>query len=119
MRKIRSSWPSEEFLEPRPPSFHPYIFIMTERQMPTSIAMAAAAGGGMKYINLCSGIPEMAKVEGLVQKHFADNQGNCILFGKVEGCVLVQTATEGIVLDVEGNEVKRVVGVFWPQVFQS
>jgi hypothetical protein len=108
-------FPSDAFFEEKPPPFHPYVFIKTDRRNPSSIAMAAVAGGGMKYINLHTKSPELAKVKELVQKNFGDNRGQCALFGKVEGYLLVLTPTEGIVLDVEGNEVKRITGSFWPQ----
>jgi hypothetical protein len=76
---------SEEFIELRPPKFHPYDFIQTAEYMPISIAMAAAAGGGMKFINLSEtfAAADPPKVQQIVREHYKEDEGNCILFGRV------------------------------------
>jgi hypothetical protein len=43
---------SREFIDFRPEPFHPYVFVRTSRRAPTSVAMAGAAGGSMKVIDL-------------------------------------------------------------------
>jgi hypothetical protein len=108
---------SEEFLELKPPKFIPYVFIQTTEYMPTSIAMAAAAGGGMKYINLPETFApaDLPKVQQIVQEHHKENEGNCILFGRVVAYLFVFTPTEGILLDVNGNEIGRQTGKYHPQ----
>jgi hypothetical protein len=110
-------WPSDEFLEIKPPSFSPYVYLVTSRRMPTSIAMAAVAGGGMKTIDLPAGttINDLPKVQNIVRKHYVKNEGQCALFGVITGFLFVFSPTAGILLDVDGNEIGRKDGRFWPQ----
>jgi hypothetical protein len=42
---------SKEFLELQYPPFTPYVLVETTRAMPTSIAMSAVCGAGMKFID--------------------------------------------------------------------
>jgi hypothetical protein len=111
------SWPSEEFLEIQIPSFFPYVFLVTISRMPSSIAMAAVAGGGMKYINLPRTFTaaDLSQVQHIVRKCYRTNEGNCALFGRIMSFLFVYSPTEGILLEVDGNVPGPKTGKFWPQ----
>ena len=113
-KRPRINFISDDMIEIREPPFKPYIFIETAAKMPSSIAMAAVAGNGMKYIllNPGEGLPD---VQRLVRKHYAKKEGGVILYGAVTGYRYVISPTESLVLDTEGNELRRENGRFWPQ----
>src|ERR1700723_3397277 len=94
----RINYISPEMIEIREPQFKPYIFIETKEKMPSSIAMAAVAGNGMKYIliNPGEGLPD---VQRLVKKHYQKTTGDVILYGPVTSYRYVVSPTESIVLD--------------------
>jgi hypothetical protein len=108
---------SDDFIEIKPPKFQPFVFVQTTSYMASSIAMAAAAGGGMKFINL----PEtftadnLPQVQAIVREHYRENEGNCILFGRVVAYLFVFTPTEGILLDSNGAEIGWRTGKYHPQ----
>ena len=112
-----AQWPSEEFLEIQPPRFQPFVFVKTKLYSPTSVAMAAVGGWGLKIINL----PEtftadnLPKVQEIVRKHFVENQGGIPLWHEIEGYFFVFTPSEGILLDVDGNLIGRRTGKYHPQ----
>ena len=108
---------SDEFLELKPPKFHPYVFIQTTSYMASSIAMAAAAGGGMKFINLPETFTagDLQQVQEIVREHYKENEGNCILFGGIVGYLFAFTPSEGILLGVDGNVIGPRTGEFHPQ----
>src|ERR1700675_2148918 len=107
MRKQpRINYISEEMIEIREPPFKPYIFIETSDKRPTSISMAAVAANGMKYILLNCG-EGFADVQRLVRARFEKSHGNVILYGTIKGFRYVTSATESIVLDTDGNELRR------------
>jgi hypothetical protein len=83
-KRPRINFISPEMIEIKEPPFKPYIFIETSERMPSSIAMAAAAGNCMKYVllNPGEGLPD---VQRLVQEHYEEKEGNCILYGKILG----------------------------------
>jgi len=85
--------------------------------MPSSIAMAAVAGGGMKYIDLPDTFTanDLPQVQHIVQKCYEKNEGNCALFGRIVSFLFVYSPTEGILLDIDGNTVEPKTGKFWPQ----
>ena len=111
-----ATWPSREFLEIESPKFSPYIFVKTSRDFPTSIAMAAAGGWSSKTINLPSDTTagDLPDVQEIVRKHFERSRGGIPLWEKIEGYLFVYAPTEGIVLDVEGNEIGRRTGRYHP-----
>ncbi len=113
----QAKFPSPEFLEDRPPTFHPYVFIETTSKMPSSIAMAAATGGSTKYINLEKTFTadDLPRVQAIVREHYLKNEGNCALFGRVVRYRFVYLPTESILLDTEGSETERQTGRYWPQ----
>jgi len=98
-------------------TFRPYIFIETSEQRPSSIAVAGWTANQMKYIDL----PEfftsesLPLVKDIVRAHFSDHQGKCHLCGDITGYRFVLSPTESIILDVEGNEIGRENGKFWPR----
>ena len=73
----------------------------------------------MKYIGLdfSATIENLPRVQRMVREKYAEDRGNCILFGKITGFFFVYSPTEDILLDVDGNEVEngRRQGKFWPQ----
>jgi hypothetical protein len=115
MRKQpRINYIFEDMIEIKELPFKPYIFIETSNKRPTSISMAAVAANGMKYILLNPG-EGFADVQRLVRARFEKSQGNCILYGTIIGFRYVTSATESIVLDTDGNELRRENGRFWPK----
>jgi hypothetical protein len=115
-RNNTTPFPSPDSLAINPHAFVPYVFITTSRRMPTSIAMAAVAGGNMKTIKLPSAVTaeSLPVVQDIVREHYHENEGHCILFGRITGFLFVFTPTEGILLDIEGSEVARKQGKFSP-----
>ena len=97
--------------------FAPYVFIETTLKRPSSIAMAAATGGRMKYIDLPASFTtdDLSQVRQIVCEHYRKNEGNCILFGRVVKYRFVYTPDDCILLDTEGNEIGRQQGRYWPQ----
>ena len=115
MRKHpRINYISEDMIEIKEPPFKPYIFIETSEKRPTSISMAAVCANGMKYIPLNPG-EGFADVQRLVRARFEKSQGNVILYGTITGFRYVTSPTESIVLDTDGNELRRENGRFWPR----
>jgi hypothetical protein len=115
MRKQpRINYISEDMIEIREPPFKPYVFIENPGKMPSSISMAAVAANGMKYILLNPG-EGFADVQRLVRKNYEKNDGKCALYWTITGFRYVTSPTESIVLDTEGNEVRRENGQFWPR----
>lgn len=115
MRKQpRINYISPEMIEIKEPPFKPYVFIETSEKMPSSIAMAGATGNGMKHIILNPG-EGLGDVKRLVHEHYKKNDGNCILYGKITGFRYVVSPTESIVMDTDGNELRRENGRFWPK----
>jgi hypothetical protein len=114
IRQNTNPWPSDEFLEIKDPAFQPYVFVLTEDEKPSSIAMAAVAAGGMKYINLPFGttVENLATVQEIVHDH-AKKVG-VPLFGKITGYLFVYSESEGVLLNLDGTEVGRKQGRFWP-----
>src|SRR4051812_27761492 len=100
---------SREFLEGPPPRFKPYVFIETVLRIPTSIAMAAAAGGGMKFIKLWEGATtdDLPRVQTVVRQHYVDAKGGVPLFGQVLRYRFIHDTHGSIVLDIDGNEIAR------------
>ena len=109
---------SQEFIEFKDPPFSPYILIRTESIRPTSIAMAAAGGGSLKYIPLPAifTAADLSEVQEIVRKHYA-KQKAVPLFGKIMGYFVAFSETGGVTLGLDGNEVEngRKQGRFWPQ----
>ena len=93
--------------------FGPYVFVQTSEKKPSSIANAAWCGNQMKYIYL--DLVDLASVQTIVQKHFKDHQGKCPLYDNITGYRFVSAPTESIVLDTDGNELRRENGTFWPK----
>jgi hypothetical protein len=115
MRKQpRINYISEDMIEIKEPPFKPYIFIETSAKRPTSISMAAVCANGMKHILLNPG-EGFADVQRLVRARFDKSQGNVILYGKITGFRYVTSPSESIVLDTDGNELRRENGQFWPR----
>ena len=120
-RSIRQNtypWPSPEFLELKPPKFEPFVFIRTASYMPSSIAMAGAVGGSVKYISLApnTGSEDLPVVQKIVRERYSESRG-VPLWGEITGFFFVYSESEGILLDLDGNEVEggRRTGRFWPQ----
>src|SRR5882757_6096504 len=95
---------SQEFIDLQPPKFQNYIFIETSSLKPSSISMAAAAGNYMKYIEDYSLSADLPAIQKIVREHYKEHQGQCALYGSITGFIWVRTPTEGIKLDVDGNE---------------
>src|ERR1700730_277306 len=94
--------------------FSPYVMIETSEKRPSSIAVAGWTANQMKYINL----PEFStlpNVQDIVRSPFLEHEGKCSLYGTVTGFRYVTSATESIVLDTNGNELRRENGQFWPR----
>jgi hypothetical protein len=113
-KRPRINYISQEMIEIREPSFKPYIFIETSDKRPTSISMAAVAANVMKYILLNPG-EGFSDVQRLVREEYEKSRGNCILYGTITGFRWVTSPTESIVLDTDGNELRRENGRFWPK----
>jgi hypothetical protein len=112
-----AQWPSDEFLELKPPPFEPFIFVRTRLYMPTSIAMAAACGGSVKYLQLPHNTTadDLANVRQIVREHYREHRGGIPLWNEIEGYFFVFTPTDGILLDVDGNVIERRSGKYHPQ----
>ena len=97
--------------------FEPFVFIQTSEKRPSSIAVAGWTANQMKYINFAEAVmsDDLTSVQALVGSHFSQNQGRCHLYGEITGFRLVLSPTEGIVLDTEGNVLRRENGRFWPK----
>ena len=80
--------------------------------------MAAVGGGSLKYIQLPKNttIHDLPRVQEIVRSEYAKHEG-VPLFGATVGWFFVYTPTDGIVLNVESNEVENGhrIGRFWPQ----
>lgn len=112
-------WPSSEFLEIQPLKFSPFILVMTEPNKPSSISMAAVAGNALRFIELWpdATLQDLPQVQKIVRERCARDQGSVALFGQMAGFFFVFSPTEGILLDVDGNQVEggRRKGRFHPQ----
>jgi hypothetical protein len=107
---------SAEFLEIDEPAFVPYLFIESDPNFPSSIAMAGATGNSMKYVNLLGATAEkLSDVQIIAREAFAKNNGAVALYGPITGFVFVYSETEAIRLDAKGNEISRLTGKFWPK----
>lgn len=118
MKKHTDQWPSDEFLEIKPASFKPFVFIRTTSYMPSSISMASAVGGSVKYIALAPGttMDDLPTVQKIVRDRYAESHG-VPLWGDVTGFFFVYSDSEGVLLDVNGAELEdgRRQGRFWPR----
>ena len=113
-KRPRINYISPEMIEIRERAFEPYIFIQTSEKRPTSISMAAVAANSMKYILLNPG-EGFTDVQRLVRENYKKNDGKCALYWGITGFRYVTSPTESIVLDTEGNELRRENGKFWPK----
>jgi len=117
-RQNTNPWPSPEFLELKWPKFEPFVFIRTTSYMPSSIAIAGAVGGSVKYIPLdpSTGPDDLPDVQKIVRERYAESKG-VPLWGDITGFFFVYSESEGILLDLDGNEVEggRKQGRFHPQ----
>lgn len=111
------SWPSPEFLEIQPEPFNPHVLIQTSRTTPSSVAMAAAGGCDLKFINfpIGTGAANLPSVQRRVIRNFKSNNGKCALFGDITGFLFVWSPKNAIRLNIDGSETGRVTGRFWPQ----
>ena len=115
MRKQpRINYISQEMIDIKEPPFKPYVFVETSNKRPISISMAAVAANEMKYLILNPG-EGFADVQRLVRARFDKSQGNVILYGTITGFRYVTSPSESIVLDTDGNELRRENGKFWPK----
>ena len=107
---------SPEFIEVKESRFQPYVLILTSPNHTSSIAMAAVAGGSMRYVLLPNDVTpaDLPKVQTLVREHYRENDGQCILFGRIIGWLFVYNPSEGIMLAVNGDEIARKQGRFHP-----
>jgi hypothetical protein len=93
---------SDEFIELRPPKFHPYAFIQTAEYMPISIAMAAGGGRRDEIHQPVRDVRRCRSAEGAADRPGA-LQGERRQLQPVVAYLFVFTPTEGILLDVDGN----------------
>jgi hypothetical protein len=105
---------SLEFTDLTTPPFAPFVFVVTEKREPSSISMAAAAGGCMKVIDLSATITDLKSVQDMVRRHFSITGGNTALFGATIAYVWVKQADFGIVLDPHGVVTDYLDGSLWP-----
>src|SRR5207248_663624 len=79
------------------PPFAPYILILTESNRPSSVVMAAAGSGSLKYINLSDiyTATDLPKLQEIVRSQYTEHQG-MPLFGKTMGFFFAYSPTEGI-----------------------
>jgi hypothetical protein len=98
-------------------NFTPYVFVETSAKRPSSIAVAGWTANQMKYVDLPGSFtPEsLTQVQKVVRSHFSEHQGKCHLYGDILGFRLVVSPTESILLDPNGNELRREHGTFWPK----
>lgn len=121
---------SREFIEDQPERFSPYVFILTTLLHPTSVAMAAVAGGSMKVIELRPGTTaaDLPEVQQIIRDQREEDRGQVPLFGAMTGFLFVYSESEGLLLDLDGNVCSREVGgiveggrrqgKFWPKSLQ-
>jgi len=97
--------------------FDPYVMIETSEKRPSSIAAAGWTANQMKYINLLESTTaeDLPTVQEIVRRHFVEHEGKCHLYGSVTGFRFIFSPTESIVLNIEGNELRRENGQFWPR----
>jgi len=108
---------SDEFIEFPPEPFRPYVFGLTSRRNPTSVSMAATAGGDMKIIDVPPGatVADLPQIQEIARAQYLEDDGQYMLFGAITGFLFNFSPTDGILLDVDGNEVGRRMGKFWSE----
>ena len=110
-----------ESTETEPESFRPYVFVITERWAPTSIAMAATGAGNLKCVNLQGDITlsNLPRIREKLRLYF-EKTNWLPLFGVIEGFFVVLTATDGVLLDRNCDEVEnsRRQGDYWAEEHQ-
>jgi hypothetical protein len=91
-------------------NFQPYIYIETSLSRPTSITFAALCGGNMKYIRSLpeqlidfSSSEQLNFIRNIIQEHYKENEGKCILFGYITGYIYYPGFNQGIKLSIDGN----------------
>lgn len=108
---------SPEFIELHEPPFEPYVLILIEPNKPSSIAMAAAGGGNLKYTPLPPNttIDDLPRVQDMVRREHQEHKV-VPLFGPTIGFFFVYKPNEGVKLGLDGEvQEGRKQGRFWPQ----
>lgn len=89
--------------------FKPHLWIITEKERPTSITMALFTGMTEKGITLppdITALPfenQLESVKSVVCKHYAENKGKWRFFGRIIGYFFFYQLRENVRLDIEGN----------------
>lgn len=96
--------------------FVPYVFIETERCVPSQIFFAGITGGRSKWFPLKRGLGEEPRSLRLVGKavrlHFRKMKGFCPFWGPVLGYRYVPNLERSVLLDIRGEVEREEVGRF-------
>jgi hypothetical protein len=93
--------------------FRPHLWIITERERPTSITMALFSGMTEKRVGLppdINALPfedQLEIAELVVLKHYAEHKGNWHFFGKIVGYYFFHSFRENVRYDIDGNVEKK------------
>lgn len=93
-------------------NFNPYIYIETERSVPSPIFAAALIGRKAKFIDIKLKDMTLENVQSTAQQHFIRNKGASICFGRIIGYRYVDTYDTSVKLDTEGNIIESIGGKF-------
>lgn len=95
-------------------NFKPFIYLITERERPSSITVAAMCGGAMKYLRLKPEITDssyedqISQVREIILKDYEKRKGICSLFGPITGYYYQMESHTTIEFDNEGSVVQEI-----------
>ena len=93
-------------------NFKPYIYIETERSVPSPIFAAALIGRKAKFIDIKLKDVTLEKVQSTAQQHFIRNKGASMCFGRIIGYRYVGTYDTSVKLDIKGDVINPSAGKF-------
>lgn len=93
-------------------NFKPYIYIETERKVPSPIFAAAMIGRRAKFIDFKITNQTLSDAQLVAKEHFNRNNGQSMTFGAITGYRYVDTFDSSIRLDTNGNIVEKPAGQF-------
>jgi hypothetical protein len=99
------------------PSFQPHLFILAERDRPSSICIFAMVGGVKLFkvpllldIDKESLEQQFALVKGTISQHFQQSRGQTLFNGKITGYLYRPIAAEQYKFSVDGEFLGKVAG---------
>lgn len=102
-------------------NWRPFLYALTEREMPTSIAMSSICGGEReKYAKVPEEVTSMpfethiSEAGKLIKDHYARKSGKTYFFSAIVGYLYQYTCDYAIEFSIEGEVVGGKSGVFNP-----